>query len=235
MSLRPVIVAVVLTVILAAQTMQAEAAESYKGKGVGVIISKSCQLSSNCLSYGDLIPLDSTNQDISGKFADGKRQPTKYANEHAYYRHANTFTVAVDPTSSFAKAFPRIEIVTQLREYHLPTQMGITEWKMAPDAHATKQVRSYSHIWYVDATCTNAVISAEYWQKLLPQMIYYLQSGCASNVIEYSNVSVEITDRTVHDITKSQKWKHEKWLEEVKKECLSARNSCDVKQPISKS
>lgn len=208
----------------------AQAAESYKGKAVGVIIEKSCLLSEKCLKYKDIVTLDNSNQKYSGEFIpngnDIKRKNVSFPNPLGFYRFDNDFRVFVDPPQAAKVKLPLIEIRTKLDQFFIQGQSKITELKINNETKATDKVRTFSHTRYVDSTCTNAIITAKNWKTVLPDTINYLRNGCDPSQTKINTLTYEVTPLVKHDISTSYKWKYEKWQAEIIKNCLKQRNSC---------
>jgi hypothetical protein len=231
-SLYLLVFAIIPLAIIAGQ-FQVEAAEySYKGKVVGIVIEKSCLISDRCLNYSDVIPLDNTDPRYMGKFVekngDYTRQATSNQNNYRWLEFQKGFTVVVDPPLKFRTQIPIITIVSKLDEYHLEGQKKITELNDCHDCKALNKVRTYSHTRYVDATCTNAVITAKNWKTVLPDTINYLRNNCDPAQTTIQSISYEIKPLTKHDISTSSKSKLDKFYAKVKSECLKTRNACTV-------
>lgn len=205
-------------------------ATSYKGKVVGIIISKSCLMSDHCLKYKDIKDLDNSNPIFTGKLieknGDIKRQATSNQNNYRWLDFTHDYTIMIDPPFKFYNQIPLIEIVSSLDEYHGKGQMAVTEYKETKDAKATAAIRSYSHTRYVDSTCTNAVITAKDWKRVLPDTIDYMRHNCDPKHTQLKTISTEATTLYKHDLATSSKWKLDKFYEEVKSKCTKARNVC---------
>ena len=230
MSLRLVLLTLVIALI-SCQTIQAEAIPyQYKGKVLGIIISKACLLSSNCLKYNDIKDFDNSNPTMTGqlvlKNGDYYRKATSNQNNYKWLEYSKNYTVIVDPPLKFYAQVPIITIVTSLDEYHLEGQMGVHEYKVQTDAKANSSIRSYSHTRYVDSTCTNAIITAKDWKKVLPDTIDYLRNSCDPKHTTLTTITNDVKPLTKHDLATSNKWKLDEFYAKVLKECTKARNAC---------
>lgn len=218
-----------LPVAITVTLIYAEGAEFYKGKAIGIQIEKSC-LMSNCLKYKDLVFLDNSDPVYTGKFVtkgdDVMRQYRPTQNNAKWLQFAKNFTILVDPPSNVAIRIPMIYIVHQLDEFHLPTQYKTQEGKPAGLYQATERIRAYSHTRYVDATCTNAIITSKNWQTVLPDTINFLAHGCDPKYTKLDTISYEKKTLTKHDITTSKQYQYEQRIKWIKENCLKAFRAC---------
>lgn len=225
------LVLVSMTIPLTTMNM-ADAAESYKGKVLGIIIEKSCLISDRCVDYKDIVSYDNSIPEYSGKLVEKNgdliRKASSYQNNIRYYQYVKNFTIMIDPPQHYQTHIQTITIVSQLDEFHIKGQFSVLEYKSTNDAKATDKIRSYSHTRYVDSGCMNAIITARNWQSVLADTIQYLKSNCDPTQTKLKTVTTESTPLTKHDIKTSYKWQYDTKLEQIKKECLKARNSCSL-------
>jgi len=201
--------------------------DTLKGKGVEIVIEKTLIISGN-LHYSDIKSYDNTDPRISGSLVksadDIKRAKTPYQNSCAMYKYSPTYRVYI-LAPQCRDVIPKITIVSNLDQYHRVGQEKITEVKNSTlkDYKAIESKRVFSHTWYVDSTCTNAVMSAKNYTTVLPSMIEYLKSGCTSPILD--NITPDIKKITQHDYTTSSKYKLEQFYKQVK-ECGKIKNGC---------
>lgn len=236
-----VLIAICAVVVLAIpdHTDTAEAAPQTKKK-IGIVIEKSCLLSDKCLNYSDIIHLDRSNKQVSGDFVlkdgDYARQCSKYQSSMAWYdvMQKDKLVLFVDPCFSQRTYIPTITIVSKLDHFESKSQKKITELKQSNDTKATYDTRSYSHTRYVDSKCNSATIGySTNWKNILIDTINYLSHECHPDHTKITTNSTETRPLTKHKLSESYKWQHDKWLEQIKKECLQKRNSCqDLRQPV---
>jgi hypothetical protein len=212
------------------------AADSYKGKALGIVIEKSCLLSEKCLKYKDILYLDNSNQKYSGSFIstgnDVKRQSVIFPNPLGFYRYDTDFLIFVDPPQAAKVKLPLIEIKTKLDEFHIQGQKKVTEYKQNNETKATEKIRTFSHTRYVDSTCTNAIITAKNWKIVLEDTIDYLRHNCSTDYTKLKTIEMEVTKLAKHDISTSYKWKYEAWKKQITEKCLRERNACqELNQP----
>ena len=187
---------------------------------IGVELSKTCQtmiineFDTNCPTYYDLQSLDNSLL-ASGEFRliDGFYQRDKplYNNDHVLYDFEKDFIIIVNPSGNIAKRIKMITIENNMSHY-------FTAYDMHKNDDNT---RTINHIRWVDS-CKNAVITAENWQKTLPDTIHYLRTGCTVTGIDtIETIQDEITEV---DLTTSPnyqaKWKQESDIIKCKGLCF---------------
>lgn len=230
-SLRLVLTLTLVIALFSCHTIQSEAAQyNYKGKALGIVISKSCLMSQKCLHYSDIRDFDNSDSTMTGplvlKDGDYVRQASSKQNNYYWLQYSKNYTVMLDPALKFRDQIPLITIVPTLDEFHLQGQFAIKEYKLQADAKATQDVRSYSHTRYVDSTCTNAIITAKDWKKVLPDTIDYLRNNCDSKHTKLTTITNEMRPLTKHDLGTSNKWKLDQFYKNVIEKCTKSRNAC---------
>ena len=230
----------ILSISLYVAIPHSEAAqESYKGKAIGIILSKSCMslvkshMNTTCPGYDKLVSLDNSNQKYSGKFImkDGmlQRGPPQYLKaDLTAYRYNSTFFIFVDPAKTSKNLLPLITIETSIPEFHTSSQYSVTEIKDSKlvDAKATKTQRLYYKDRWVDAGCVNASISSKGGMELLVDTINFMKSDCNPNYTNVRTLFADIKNVTAHDISTSYKWKLDKQYEYIKANCLQKEGEC---------
>lgn len=211
-------------------SQHAEAAQPIKG--IAIYIDKTTQISKK-VTYTDLKDYDNSPKEIGQLITKNgitKRIYTDKQNNSEWLRFSDKPIIVVDAPGNVANKLKTMTIASQLPEFLRPDQYKVTEFKSG-DAKAVKSIRMTSHSWYVDSRCRDGIITAHDWKVLLPAMIQYLNSDCTGSM-PYNNTKSDIKLLTKHDISTSYKYKDEKWLDIIKKDCLQKRNSCtDLKQP----
>lgn len=86
----------ILTIVVFSWMQEADAIT------IGITLSRSCQLSSNCSTYQDLILWDNSNQYYSGflNYSENgvfERQSSPYKNHWEFYKYTNNLWIFVDP------------------------------------------------------------------------------------------------------------------------------------------
>ena len=180
---------------------------------IGIWISKTCisQIVSNktitCPSYEQLIQNGYDHSSPhSGKFILKnsllQREFTKIRNEAIYYLNISNSTI-VDPSYLLS-----LKIKTITIEPNMPTYLLVT------DMNKINNTRTLHKDRYVDPQCNTAVISSINWKITLPDTIRYMQNNCSGELV---NTKYTINDNATNtDITTSQKYKEDKFKQQVK-------------------
>lgn len=176
-------------------------------KLLGIQLSKSCEMIQDCLSYNDLLFLDSSDQRISGKLITEngitKRGPSPYLNSWRAYDNDNSTRIVIDPPKGMADKIKMINIHYNFGVYF-----------KAGDYTINNQTRTWSEGRYID-NCTTAYVNSDL--KLLQDTITYMQSGCT--ITEYQEDKSEITPLSNIDLTTSPNWQAEQKLKQDKIKC----------------
>ena len=228
----------IAVIVFTITTTQAEAAPSYKGKVLGIVISKSCQLSPSCVQYNDILSYDNSNPGYSGGFGpdpktgDIKRMTPKYKNELGFYYTDKTFRVMIDPPATIKGQIQLITILPQLQEFHDTSQKKIAEYRINNDTKPTEKIREWSTQRSVNDNCMAAMISGRNWQTLLPDTIEYMRHDCDPDHTKVSTIQTELIPLTKQDISTSYKSKDQKWRDYIIHNCTKSRNACtELSQP----
>lgn len=218
----------VISLIIATFLLPAEATS--KINAIGIDIEKSCKLSSKCAKYSTIIPFDNATK--IGKLVkvgdDYKRIHTVQQNNPEWLRFTPGLVVIVDPPSNIIPRIKMIHIVSNLDEYHHHTQMNIKESNTTDGAKPTLVQRTVSHTRSVDEHCRTATIGPKNLSYTIKDTISYLAANCSVNATKIATTTEIKTPITKHDIGTTAKAKMDKFYEQIKKECLKARNSCDI-------
>lgn len=176
-------------------------------KLLGIQLSKSCEMIPDCLSYNDLLFLDSSDQRISGKLitenGTTKRGSSPYLNSWRTYDNDETTRIFIDPPKGMADKIKMINIHYNFGIYFKPGDFTINN-----------QTRTWSEGRYID-NCSIAYINSDL--KLLQDTISYMQSGCT--VTEYQEERQEIIPLSNIDLTTSPNWQAEQKLKQDKIRC----------------
>ena len=185
-------------------------------KTIGLQLSQTCRImvvhniTSNCPSYEDLYDLgwDSSLPGSGEFYYDDtgfyKRGQAAYKDVHELYRYFDNH-ILVDPPSEIASRAKLIIISPSL-----PTYIPPGEYKKEDNSRTLAKDR------YVES-CKVATITAENWEFLIADTIFYLRSDCTHTVFEHLwTVDDYISSM---NIATSAKYKHDKWVEESKIKC----------------
>lgn len=209
-------------------------------------------LNTTCPSYKDLRFLDTSRQEISGKFVDDgfyHRSNPPFVNSWRYYDHDPVQRVIVDPPGDMANRFPLIKIESNFDTY-LQTESKVLKqnyeilnltkkedaWGRSANYTGIKfvQVPVYAnsgdmilfHDRFVDVGCKNAIINSDKGMALLLDTISFMQNRCDVSATNFTNSEIITKNYTTHDISTSQKWKDEQRLKWIIQNCLTKYQAC---------
>ena len=196
-------------------------------RNIGIVLSKLCitmnqnNFTSTCPSYEELLPLDSSNTDVSGGFeyvnGDYTRMKAPYENSERWYDKDSQMRIFVDPPGTMAS---KIKIITLHPNFDTYTGAeGVT----VSDGEITRVV--YHDRW-VDSKCNKATVNTDKLLELLADTIFYLRNDCNSNATSFVEKEIITTNATDMDITTSQKYQDDKRLEYIKEHCIYKFKSC---------
>jgi hypothetical protein len=200
-------------------------AHAYKLGMIGIGLSQSCLslsslgTASSCPTYQDLIQLDSSKQEISGKFVlndDGNyyREASQLRNAWKWYDQTNNneYRIFVDPSPKQALQLKMIWIHPNLDKY-------VLSHKVIDNTVVLEHTR------YID-NCRVAQITSKNWQSLIPDTILFMRNNCQPNFTLLNTSVSDVRPYVEHDITTSQKWIHEAWLKNITENCLQEYGKC---------
>lgn len=193
---------------------------------IGIILSNSCiidlkwGLKTNCPTYKELVPWDTTSKQFSGYFADDNgfyhRMPAKYKNHYAIYDYVyNSTIISVDPDSEFVKhTHMKIIFIEGSNFTYADPSMAIT--------NATRYV-------YENAYATGCETVTMTWNnQTLGKIIDYLKSGCSKRILPTS-ITIK---QTKTDYTTSHTYQYNQWLQTIKSNLTKTNciiHKCDIK------
>ncbi len=193
----------------------------------GIQISKTCynihryapeNSTTNCPTYESIMAIfpDTSNQDVSGAFVYKhnmlQRERAPMEKSYNYYAFKNQTFLFIDPDLQTSKNLGMIVIESQLKQYPV-------NFKVENNTRVVGEGR------YID-NCRNAVITAENWIFLLGDTIEYLRHDCHPTYTMFNETKLIYTKYAKHDITTSNKWLHDQFLEWVKENCLYEYDKC---------
>lgn len=225
---------------------------SHLDKKIGVILSKTCitmitnNINSTCPTYKDLVQLDSSRTEITGKFTteDGffHRGDPSVKNPWRYFDNDETIRVFVDPPAGMIERVKLIEIHPNFDTYFLQNDMTVhdkfeyvdvkingTAWSKARTVQSLNQTSEFARVVYHDRyidDCKHATINADIWKDLVADTIHLMRNGCDPSFSSYNEREVIAPDYTEIDITTSPNWQYLKWLEDVSNHCIFKYREC---------
>lgn len=213
-------------------------------KLIGIELSKSCitlnqlnDTNSPCPTYSDMLYLDSSNTDVSGKFIihDGffYRDKSLLHESWRWYDNTEKLYTIVDPPQGMSDRIKMITIVPSLEVYTLNNNMvqhskfelidvmvNGTYSQKAISIQIQNQTQDYGRYLFHDRyieNCKNATISAKLWMDLLPITIHDLRNDCVDSQFDEREIIYNIPSEI--DITTSPNWQYMKWLDKSKINC----------------
>jgi hypothetical protein len=183
---------------------------------VSIQLSQTCttmhknNVTTTCPTYETLVGLGwDTSLPGTGEFyydENGyyQRGDALYHDVHELYRY-DDYHVIIDPPTEISTRSKLIVISPSL-----PVYVPLGGYDKVDHSRELARDR------YVER-CNTATITSENWEFLISDTIYYLRNGC--NHTNFSSDFVEHDYISSMDRTTSQKYKHDTWLEKVKKEC----------------
>jgi len=187
-------------------------------KKIGIILSNTCiqmiknNIETTCPTYEELYFLDSSNEDVSGKFVTDNgffhRENTSMTNSWKWYNFEERPRIFVDPPSQTHRDIIIIEITPNLDTFIMPDFEMIQE-----------KTRVVYHGMYVDKKCKNVIIDSDIWLEHIAKLIHYLRRGCVEGLIPFDNKEYIIIETTAVYIGDSAKWQEQQWFNDSKILC----------------
>lgn len=208
-------------------------------KRIGVNLSNACLtmikngFDTDCPTYKDLITLDSSDTEISGKFTTDDngffhREDPTLTNSWNHYNFDEEIRIFVDPPQGMLDRLRLITIMPNFDNYFVAgdvtqdTQYTLIE--VVQDGNSTTKAVNYSylnktqdfgrviyHDRYID-NCKKAVIDAEDWKFILPDTIYFMRNNCDESHTQFEEREVIIPNATSIDITTSPNYQAQQKL-----------------------
>ncbi len=213
-----------MDIVTAAKTYQ----KPTRNLDFGITVSNTClvmhknNITTDCPTYESIMVLfpDTSNHDVSGKFIfkDNmiQRDKPQFKNSYNWYTFLGHETVLfIDPDTYTQKEIGMITIHPQLGLYKIN--------KMSGKVEDNKRYLGTGR--YIE-DCRNAAIDGKNWIFLLGDTINYLRNNCEAQYTQFNSTIEYQAKLTDHDITTSNKWLHETFIEWVKENCLYEYDKC---------
>jgi len=210
----------IVTSVLFFPMLAAEATPDF-----GIAISNTCytmikyNLTTNCPTYEAIMAVfpDSSNQIFSGGFIykDNmlQRENPPIEEHFQVYRYDDSITLFIDPPGNIRDKINMITIESRLPEYKLRDLTII----------------NYTHYLgtgrYID-NCSRATLDGSQWLYLLGDTLRYMQNNCDPEFTNFNSTKETYLNYTRFDISTSNKWLHDTWVQSVKDNCLTKFMSC---------
>ena len=196
----------------------------------GISISKTCYTihryapvnsTSPCPTYEAIMLLypDTSDQDYTGKFIYKHNMLQREMSKEGHkdiYRYKKDSVLFIDPPN---------DIQNELHMIRIESSMDFYKPKGGVGSKIMDGVLYQSDTRYIDS-CKNAVIAAKNWINLVGDTLNYMRHGCDDDYTEYNFLRVINQNLTEIDITTSNKWLHEQFIQWVKDTCLLEYDKC---------
>ena len=223
---------------------------------IGVSLSKSCEImvknnfDNNCPTYKQLIQLDSSNTDISGKFttdSDGffHRGDEPVQDSYRYYWNDEQIRIFVDPPGDMASRIKMIYIQPNFDVYKIKNDLTINDTfeiiqgnKTLTAGNQTKlitfdvrnQTSDFSIVQYHDRfieRCNQATINANNWLFLLPDTIHLMRNDCDRSFTQFEEREIITPEKSIIDVTTSPNWLYLQAQKEIEEFCIFKYKACE--------
>jgi hypothetical protein len=222
-------------------------------KNVAVRLSQTCitalenGISSECPTYKQLVILDTSDTNISGKFTTDEngyfhRDKAPIDNSWRYYDLDDELRVFIDPPQGMAERVKTITIQSNFDTYFVQNDMTVdskyelvdfvingTTYQKAKTVQVYEKVGDFGRVIYHDRyvdNCKHATINAEKWEMLLADTIHYMRNNCDEAHTSYQEREIIYANSTNIDLTTSPNWNYFQWLEEVSNHCIFKFKAC---------
>ncbi len=222
---------------------------------IGVSLSKSCEImvkngfESNCPSYKQLIQLDSSNTDISGKFTTDSngffhRGDEPVQNSYKYYWNDEQIRIFVDPPGDMASRIKMIYIQPNFDDYTVRSDRTVNDSfetiqgnKTLTLGNQTKvitfDVRNQTdtfgivvyHDRYIDR-CNQATINANNWLFLLPDTIHLMRNDCDRSFTQFEEREIITPNSTDYSPMDSPEWNILQEAKRISEFCIFKYKAC---------
>ena len=200
-------------------------------KKIGIVLSKTCltmiqnNIDSTCPTYKDLITLDSSDTNVSGKFTTDEngffhRSEPTIQNSWRLYDFDEEIRVFVDPPQGMTERIKTITLHPNFDTYLLTEDLSEGDY-----ASESIFARVIYHDRYIDK-CQQATINADKWELLLADTVHFMRNQCDRDHTSFQEREIVNATKTEIDITSSPNWEYQQWLEEVSNFCIFKFKQC---------
>ena len=222
---------------------------------IGVALSKTCEtmvsngFESACPSYKQLVQIDSSNTDISGKFTTDDngffhRGNEATPNSYKYYWNDDQIRIFVDPPGNMADRIKMIYIQPNFDVYTINGDMTIHDTFETIQGNRTltygnqtelitfdvrNQTDTFGIIQYHDRyieRCNQATINADNWKFLLPDTIHLMRNGCDRDYTAFEEREVITPNSTAYSPLDSPEWNILQEVKRISEFCIFKYKAC---------
>lgn len=210
-------------------------------KKIGIVNSQVCitmnqaGINSTCPTYKDIITLDSSITDISGKFTtddDGyfHRAEPKNPLLYRFYDTDSQLRLFVDPSIDESVRMKIIEIAPNFDTYYDRANMleyaTVNYTDSIGDFTKIEQHQVVYHDRFVDKRCQHAIINANVWEILLPDTIHFMRNNCDDGFTGYITKELILINSTEYNAADSPAYQELKRLDDIEKFCIFKYKAC---------
>jgi hypothetical protein len=221
-------------------------------KKIGIKLSSVCTIAlknnvtNPCgISYKNLITLDSSNTDISGKFTTEDngffhRGTSQVKNDCRVYDGENQLRLFIDPSNYCETRIKMIEILPNFETYIVNSEKyqdetfevidvmvnatfgNVTQSKTIQVLNSTSEAgQIIFHDRFIDKSCKTAKINSDMWKILLPDTIRHMRQNCEPGTTNYNIREFIPANNTEYNRNESRDWKALQEIEDSKVRCKS--------------
>lgn len=209
---------------------------------IGIINSNVCitllknDIQTTCPTYKQLIQLDSSITEISGRFTTDDNGYFHRGNPSSntsfrYYDHDKTPRLFVDPPREMLSRIKIIELRPNFDTYY--DRVGLSEYAdittlddIFGNVTESVQHRVVYHDRYANKSCTHIIINADKWKLLLPDTIYYVRNNCNELFTGYITKELIQINNTEYNIADSPAYQELEYWNDKAKFCIFKYRQC---------
>ena len=229
---------------------------SHLDSKIGVKMSKQCEIMlrnhfpTECPTYKQLLQIDSSDRDLSGKFTtddDGffHRGPEAVENSYKFYWNDSTIRIFVDPPASQMNRMKMIYIEPNFDTYTIAGDMTVQNEfeivnaeKIISFGNQSKSIDySYKnqteffgivtyHDRYIDGRCREATINANVWKEQIGDTIHLMRNGCDRAFTGFEEREVTFPESSPIDLASSPKWVALQYWKNLEEFCIFKYKAC---------
>ena len=210
-------------------------------KKIGIVNSQICitmnqaGINSTCPTYKEMITLDSSITDISGKFTtddNGYFHREKPTNPllYRFYDTDSQLRLFVDPSIDESVRMKIIEIAPNFDTYYDRANMleyaTVNYTDSIGDFTKIEQHQVVYHDRFVDKRCQHAIINANVWEILLPDTIHFMRNNCDDKFTGYITKELILINSTEYNAADSPAYQELQRWDNIAKFCIFKYKAC---------
>lgn len=229
---------------------------SHLDSKIGVKISKQCEIMirnhfpTECPTYKQLLQIDSSDRDLSGRFTtddDGffHRGEEAVVDSYKFYWNDHTIRIFVDPPASQIGRMKMIYIEPNFDTYTIAGDMTVQNEfeivnaeKIVSFGNQSKNIDyTYKnqteffgivtyHDRYIDSRCREATINANDWKFLIGDTIHLMRNGCDRAFTGFEEREVVFPEYSEIILESSPKWVALQYWKSLEEFCIFKYKAC---------